>query len=262
MNAIATTSGITGSTAVAIGQLGAAYAVTPTSGSSYAWTVPSDASITAGAGTASITVNFGSASGNVTVTETASGACVGAPVSLGVTVGPNHAPVARNKTQGTVKNTASSFANVKLLAGATDADNDTLSVSAAGPTSQQGGTAALEADDVKYTPPTGFMGSDSYTYTISDGQGGTAVGTVDVAVTSDSATPPNVVSTSILPNGHFHAVYAGIPSYTYRVEGGPACDGPWTNCTGSWTAGNDGLFEFEDTTEPPPGTCFYRAVCP
>jgi len=162
VNPPATTSPIIGSSTVAIGQAGRVYSVSPTSGSSYAWTVPGDASITAGAGTASVEVSFGSTGGNVTVVETSAAGCVGAPVSLAVTVGPNHAPLAQNKTQTTPQNTASTCFKDKLLAGATDLDNDTLSVSAAGPASAQGGTVVVRAADVTYTPPAGFTGSDSY----------------------------------------------------------------------------------------------------
>ena len=36
---------------------------------------------------------------------------------------------------------------------------------------------------VTYTPPTGYFGPDTFIYTISNGQGGTAVGTVTVTVT-------------------------------------------------------------------------------
>ena len=72
---------ITGDTSVAIGQMGETYLVTLTSGSSYAWSVPDGASITAGASRPNnnqINVTFGSTSGNVTVTETTSGGCAAA----------------------------------------------------------------------------------------------------------------------------------------------------------------------------------------
>lgn len=40
-----------------------------------------------------------------------------------------------------------------------------------------------------YTPAGGFSGVDSFTYTLSDGRGNTAVGTVTVTVASASVTP-------------------------------------------------------------------------
>jgi hypothetical protein len=259
------TSAITGSGTVAINQLGQTYSVTLTSGSSYAWTVPSDASITAGAtglNNNQITVSFGSASGNVTVTETTAGGCMGAPVSLAVTVGPNHAPVApAPKSLTTAENTAATYVFAKLLAGATDADNDTLTVTAAGTPAH--GATALEATDVKYTPTIGYTGSDSYTYTISDGNGGTAVGTVNVTVTDNGGGSPNVVAGPTFDSGTgtFSVTFAGIPGVEYTVEyaEGSAAP-PWTKLS-NVTAGSDGLFTVTDG----PGLSdsrYYRTVYP
>jgi hypothetical protein len=272
VNPAATASGINGSSTVAIGQLGQTYSVTPaTIGSSYAWTVPSDASITAGVtgpNNNQITVNFGSASGNVTVTETTAGGCMGAPVSLAVTVGPNHAPVApAAKTISTAMNTPALFNYAKLLAGATDADNDTLTVTAAAasPTSLPGTTVALDNTDggVLYTPAIGYTGSDSYTYTISDGNGGTAIGTVNVTVTASSGLSPNVVGGPTFDSGTgtFSVTFAGIPGVEYTVEyaEGSAAP-PWTKLE-NVTAGDKGLFVVEDTAPQSPGR-YYRTVYP
>jgi hypothetical protein len=177
------------------------------------------------------------------------------------------APTSPNLAASTAKNQPLVLSFDKLVAKASDPDaGDTLSVSAAGPTSAHGSAnnVALNvvAQTISYTPATDYTGSDSFTYTITDSYGRTVTPTVNVTVTSDSATPPNVVSTCILANGHFHAVYAGIPTFTYRIETAPSCDGPWTSSASSCKAGDNGLFEFEDTTQPPPSSCFYRAVCP
>lgn len=46
-----------------------------------------------------------------------------------------------------------------------------------------GGTAAIQLDGtVKFTPAAGFTGTASFTYTINDGRGGTATGTVTITV--------------------------------------------------------------------------------
>ncbi len=85
------TSAITGSAAVCAGDASAHYSVTLTSGSSYAWTVPSGANITSGAtgpDNNEIVVAFGASSGTVTATETSAAGCVGTPVSKSVTVNP------------------------------------------------------------------------------------------------------------------------------------------------------------------------------
>lgn len=62
------------------------YTVPATGGSTYVWTVPAGASIASGQGTNSITVNFGTGSGNIEVVETTTGSCVQDAVSLYVDV--------------------------------------------------------------------------------------------------------------------------------------------------------------------------------
>lgn len=60
---------ITGPTSVCPNQVGVAYSVSSDpNASSYSWTVPTGASITSGQGTNSIVIDFGSSSGNVSVT--------------------------------------------------------------------------------------------------------------------------------------------------------------------------------------------------
>src|SRR5664280_602703 len=86
VSALPNTSAITGSATPACSGTGYIYSVTFTSGSNYLWTVPSGASITAGAGTNSITVTFGTTNGNVTVTETNASGCVGLPKTLAISL--------------------------------------------------------------------------------------------------------------------------------------------------------------------------------
>jgi len=257
------TSVISGSSVVAIGQAGQIYSVTPTLGSSYAWTVPGDATITAGAGTATIEVRFGSFGGNVAVSETTAAGCVGDPISLAVAVGPNHAPIAQNKTLTTTKNTPATCFHSKLLAGATDADHDSLSISSADPTSAQGGIVVLQAGNITYVPPTDFIGSDSYSFTISDGQGGTATATVSVTVTANNGGAPNVVipPTYDSANRTFRVTFAGIPHRAYTVEAASEPNGPWSYLKTA-TADAYGLLEVTDVLPLSVTARYYRTTSP
>ena len=88
----------------------------------------------------------------------------------------NDPPVAENKTASTPKNTPVA---VNLLAGASDADDDTLTVRASDPPK---GSVVLTGGSAKYTPDRNFTGTDSFTYTVSDGHGGSVTRTVTVKV--------------------------------------------------------------------------------
>jgi len=64
-----------------------------------------------------------------------------------------------------------------------DVDGDSVSVSSAGSTSVNGGRVTVNTDgSFVYTPPSGFNGTDKFTYTVSDGTGLTATGTTSVSV--------------------------------------------------------------------------------
>ncbi len=94
-----------------------------------------------------------------------------------VTIG-NGVPVAPNLNRSTPFNTA---LVLDLASLSSDPNGDTLTVTGTGTAAH--GTVAIRSDgQVSYNPATGYTGSDSYTYTISDGRGGTATGTVNVTV--------------------------------------------------------------------------------
>src|SRR5207302_3634984 len=60
-----------------------------------------------------------------------------------------------------------------------DVDGDTLAVSSVGGASH-GATAINPDGTIAYTPAANYNGSDSFTYTIGDGHGGSATATVNV----------------------------------------------------------------------------------
>ncbi len=178
------------------------------------------------------------------------------------TISVDQAPVAADTNARTTENQLLVLTNTKLLSLCSDPDGDPLSLISAGPTSTNGGTVSLTGSTIAYLPVTDFVGTDLFSYTISDGRGGSATGSVLVAVTAASAPSPNIVSgPDLLPNGHFHVGFAGIPGYTYTVQYSPNANGPWTTLT-ALTAGTNGLFDFEDPTEPAPPTRFYRTIYP
>lgn len=90
---------------------------------------------------------------------------------------PNRAPVAANDTATVVTGQSASIA---VTVNDSDPDGDTFGVTAA--SSPQHGVTVIEGGAVRYTPGAGYVGSDSFTYTVTDARGGTAVASVAVTV--------------------------------------------------------------------------------
>lgn len=106
-----------------------------------------------------------------------------ATVTVTVTANPNRAPSAANDTATTPAGVA---VTIDVLANDSDPDGDALSITIDGPPSH--GTATVNNGKIVYTPQSGFTGTDSFTYMVSDGKGGAATATVTVTV-SGSGTP-------------------------------------------------------------------------
>lgn len=99
----------------------------------------------------------------------------------------NDAPVAVADTATTFK---SQSVTINVLANDTDVDGDRLSVISAAQGSH--GSTSVSGTSIVYTPNPAFtviqpFTADSFTYQVSDGQGGTDTGTVTVNVYADSS---------------------------------------------------------------------------
>jgi hypothetical protein len=111
----------------------------------------------------------------------------------------NDVPVAVADTESTREDTLLIFGAVLLAANDTDVDGDTLTVTAVTATATSHGTAVLANGVVIYTPDANYNGPADFSYTVSDGNGGTADGTVSVTVNPVNDPPVAVddaVSTS------------------------------------------------------------------
>ncbi len=101
----------------------------------------------------------------------------------------NTAPVAADDAGlGTDYGAALTVGAAALLANDSDADADTLTIQSV--TAGVGGTVALDDDgNVVFTPAEGFSGKASFSYTVSDGKGGTATANVAVTVAPQPELP-------------------------------------------------------------------------
>lgn len=167
---------------------------------------------------------------------------------------------------------------IDLKANDTDADNDALTVTAV--TQPAHGTATLNANGtVSYAPTNGYTGSDSFTYTVSDGRGGTAVGVVTItnnnqapilvndAATAAAVTPVtvNVLANDSDPDGQALAVRSVTQGANGTVAinaNGTVTYTPNTGFSGTDTFSYtvfDGCAEVTATVTitvtPPPPTC-------
>ncbi len=120
--------------------------------------------------------------------------------TLTVQLPQNRAPVAVNDTATVAEGGSLAIAASTLLSNDSDADGDTLSVTAVG--SAVNGTVALSADKatVTYTHDGGEAASGSFTYTVSDGTAA-ATGTVSVTVTAVNDAPAAVNDTATVAEG-------------------------------------------------------------
>ncbi|MCI0637732.1 MAG: Ig-like domain-containing protein [Gemmataceae bacterium] len=142
----------------------------------------------------------------------------------------NQPPVANDDTASTTENTP---VDVAVLANDTDPNGDTLTVVTASPGSH-GATTVNPDNTVKYTPSPGFVGSDSFTYQISDGRGGFDTAAVNVTVAAPSLTI-NDVSQPEGNNGASNFVFtvtlSNSSSQTITVS--------YSTADGTATAGED-----------------------
>ncbi len=108
----------------------------------------------------------------------------------------NDAPVAVDDSTSTAEDTAET---ITVLANDTDVDGDTLSVTGASVPAAHGTVAVNANGTLLFTPAANFNGTDTFSYTITDGNGGTASATVTVAVTPVNDAPVAVNDATSTP---------------------------------------------------------------
>jgi VCBS repeat-containing protein len=186
----------------------------------------------------------GTDSFTVTVSDGKGGTAT-ATIKIEVNEPPNKVPTIETQDleKSTLKNTA-----VSGKVTGTDADDDTLTYTVG--TTPTHGTAVVRADGTwTYTPSNGYIGTDSFTVTVSDGKGGTATATIKIEVSE----PPNQLPTigtqdlekSTLKNTAVSGKVTGTDpdgdALTFSVETNPTHGTVLFNPNGTWTyTPNDG----------------------
>jgi len=108
---------------------------------------------------------------------------VNIPYAPGVT--PNTSPNAVNDSYSVSEDSINNAMDV--LSNDSDLDGDIISIT--GVTQGLNGSVGFNASSISYTPKANFYGADSFSYTISDGKGGTDNATVSVTVSNVNDAP-------------------------------------------------------------------------
>lgn len=127
----------------------------------------------------------------------------------------NNNPVAQNLVLGVARGGTISYSVIGVgKHSATDADGDVIAVTAV--SAATNGTAGFTASNVTYTA-SGVVGSDTFTYTVSDPAGGTDTRTVTVMITDPEGfnrlSPPSVIGA-----GTVALSYLGVPNSSYALD--------------------------------------------
>jgi hypothetical protein len=167
-------------------------------------------------------------------------------------------PVGANLTAQTFENQPISIPVGKLLALATEPYGFPLAVSGVSSTSTNGGSVMLAPNAVTYTPPIGYVGSDRFSYTIGNGQGGVASANIFIQVIATNQPSANMSPPST-GSGGVMVSFAGIPGLTYTVQRASTPVGPWTTLA-TVTVGESGIGLYLDPN--PAGEAYYRTTYP
>jgi hypothetical protein len=139
-----------------------------------------------------------------------------------------------------------------------DPDGDPLSLFSVTSPSHNGRPVVFGTNQVTYTPAAGYLGQDSFTYTISDGHGGRTSATALVLIEPRMFAAATVIAP--LPPGPagLQLSFSGYPERTYTVQRAESLQGPWTDL-GTVMTDAEGLANFTDSN-PPTVSAYYRAV--
>jgi len=171
----------------------------------------------------------------------------------------NSLPVAGLDTIQRWATTGTKVAIASLLSNDSDPNGYPIGFVSASATSTNGGLVTQQGGWVFYDPLPGFTNADSFTYTITNSLGLTAIGTVLVNVRFDTLPSPNLTITN-LGGGSYLILFDGVPSATYAIEYAESPTNTLWQALGAATADPFGFFEFADTPPGSSGQRFYRSV--
>jgi hypothetical protein len=200
--------------------------------------------------------SFGLAGG---VIRSGSGEIVVWADRLGMLTHLNTAPVPRNLSFERHPGSGIRIAVSKIVQSAYDPDGDTLDLTAFDSITIRGGVVQRNANWLIYEPMAGNSEADSFTFSIADGGGEVATGTVQIAVWQGSGAPTENVSRVVVNDDDVIVKFVGIPGFEYQIESTASLTNPQWQPLARVVAGTNGRFEIREIRRPE-GVQFYRAL--
>jgi hypothetical protein len=172
----------------------------------------------------------------------------------------NHPPQAAKATYTLTAVSSYKILITDLATNWSDADGDPVTLASVN-ASTNGGTVIIGSKYIYYSDTN--MVSDQFTYVISDGQGGTGIGIVNLLEGStDTNRTLNITGITQNNDGSMTVGFAGIPGYTYWVEAATNLTVPVWEVISTNVAGTNGLWEIMDTNAANYSMRFYRTYKP
>lgn len=160
----------------------------------------------------------------------------------------NSAPAAQNITMGVALGDTATLQIIGGKNAPTDAESDAMTITAVGTASS--GTSGFTSSAVTYTA-NGSLGTNTFTYTVTDALGAIDVKTVTVVVYAaegfNRLSPPSVIGA-----GTVVLSYLGIPSNSYALDWTTNLTPPinWTSVATNMATGNGYLSFTNSSAEP------------
>jgi hypothetical protein len=166
----------------------------------------------------------------------------------------NANPVTPDRTLSRAPLTSLKISVTDLMASVTDANKDNLSFDGV---AYEGSASVTTSSGYVFYLPNGVTTNDTFTYTVSDGNGGSNTGTVTINV----VTPGGIAKNLTVDGGSVTVKFFGIPGILYDIERTPNLDEPitWEKIATSVAPGPDGSFGLTDTSAPSP-SAYYRSI--
>jgi uncharacterized protein YdhG (YjbR/CyaY superfamily) len=118
------------------------------------------------------------------------------------------------------------------------------------------GSIATNDTEIVYTPQSGFIGVDTFTYMVTDGYDNSK-GTLEFNVVTGVVPLKNNIAIQKSGAG-FNLRFNGVWGKTYKFQRAENIEGPWETIS-TQIAPSYGLINFGDNT-PLPDRAFYRVV--